>query len=158
MQKRRIASHLNDNMPSEIHRSQDSINDYYISACYALMPKRQAALEELGNVLKMLAEEHIEKGIPLPQTPPKSSVPSATAREFQAVAPPRFHQNKTNRKSRALDHPDAVLRHPNVSGRNLTEFLRKVRPTVCGCSWSALRALSWRGQHSSLLSRMFNWK
>lgn len=37
-----------------------------ISGCYALMPTRQAALEELGNVFKMLAEEYIEKGIPLP--------------------------------------------------------------------------------------------
>lgn len=30
------------------------------------MPTRQAALEELGNVFKMVAEKYIEKGIPLP--------------------------------------------------------------------------------------------
>ncbi len=37
-----------------------------ISGCYALMPTREAALEELTKVFKMLAEEYAEKGVPLP--------------------------------------------------------------------------------------------
>lgn len=37
-----------------------------ISGCYALMSTREAALEELTNVFKMLAEEYAEKGVPLP--------------------------------------------------------------------------------------------
>jgi len=37
-----------------------------ISGCYALMPTRGAALQELSNVFQMLAEEHRQKGIPLP--------------------------------------------------------------------------------------------
>ena len=37
-----------------------------ISGCYALMPTREEALAELTKVFEMLAEEHREKGIPLP--------------------------------------------------------------------------------------------
>ncbi|HZP22659.1 MAG TPA: type II toxin-antitoxin system HicB family antitoxin [Terriglobales bacterium] len=37
-----------------------------ISGCYALMPTREAALQELSEVFQMLAEEHRQKGIPLP--------------------------------------------------------------------------------------------
>lgn len=37
-----------------------------ISGCYALMPTRESALEELGNVFRMLAEEFAQKGMPLP--------------------------------------------------------------------------------------------
>ncbi len=37
-----------------------------ISGCYALMPTREEALAELTRVFEMLAEEHREKGIPLP--------------------------------------------------------------------------------------------
>ena len=37
-----------------------------ISGCYALMPTREEALEELAKVFQMLAEEYHEKGIPLP--------------------------------------------------------------------------------------------
>ncbi|MDE3135726.1 MAG: type II toxin-antitoxin system HicB family antitoxin [Acidobacteriota bacterium] len=37
-----------------------------ISGCYALMPTREAALEELTSVFKMIAEEYAEKGVPLP--------------------------------------------------------------------------------------------
>ncbi len=37
-----------------------------ISGCYALMPTREAALEELSNVFQLLAEEYSEKGLPLP--------------------------------------------------------------------------------------------
>lgn len=37
-----------------------------ISGCYALMPTREAALGELANVFKMIAEEYAEKGLPLP--------------------------------------------------------------------------------------------
>ena len=37
-----------------------------IAGCYALMPTREAALQELSNVFQMLAEEYREKGIPLP--------------------------------------------------------------------------------------------
>jgi predicted RNase H-like HicB family nuclease len=37
-----------------------------ISGCYALMPTREAALAELAKVFSMLAEEHAEKGLPLP--------------------------------------------------------------------------------------------
>ena len=37
-----------------------------IPGCYALMPTREAALTELWNVFKMLAQEYAEKGIPLP--------------------------------------------------------------------------------------------
>ena len=37
-----------------------------IPGCYALMPKREAALQELNTVFKMIAEEYSPKGIPLP--------------------------------------------------------------------------------------------
>jgi len=37
-----------------------------IAGCYALMPTREQALQELSNVFQMLAEEYREKGIPLP--------------------------------------------------------------------------------------------
>lgn len=37
-----------------------------ISGCYALMPTREEALAELTKVFEMVAEEHREKGIPLP--------------------------------------------------------------------------------------------
>jgi predicted RNase H-like HicB family nuclease len=37
-----------------------------IPGCYALMSSREAALAELENVFRMLAEEYSEKGIPLP--------------------------------------------------------------------------------------------
>jgi predicted RNase H-like HicB family nuclease len=37
-----------------------------ISSGYALMPTREAALEELRKVFKMLAEEYAAKGVPLP--------------------------------------------------------------------------------------------
>lgn len=37
-----------------------------ISGCYALMPTRTEALEELANVFDMIAEEYREKGLPLP--------------------------------------------------------------------------------------------
>jgi predicted RNase H-like HicB family nuclease len=37
-----------------------------VPGCYALMPTREAALEELTKVFQMLAEEYAEKGLPLP--------------------------------------------------------------------------------------------
>lgn len=37
-----------------------------LSGCYALMPTRDAALRELSNVFRLIAEEYAEKGIPLP--------------------------------------------------------------------------------------------
>jgi predicted RNase H-like HicB family nuclease len=37
-----------------------------ISGCYALMPTREEALEELQNVFDMLSEEYKEKGLALP--------------------------------------------------------------------------------------------
>jgi predicted RNase H-like HicB family nuclease len=37
-----------------------------ISGCYALMPTREQTLEELNNVFKMISEEYLEKGLPLP--------------------------------------------------------------------------------------------
>jgi predicted RNase H-like HicB family nuclease len=37
-----------------------------IPGCYALMPTREQALTELGRVFDMLAEEYLEKGLPLP--------------------------------------------------------------------------------------------
>ncbi len=37
-----------------------------ISGCYALMPSREEALAELTKVFEIVAEEHREKGIPLP--------------------------------------------------------------------------------------------
>jgi len=40
-----------------------------LAGCYALMPTREAALAELGNVFEMIAEEYQEKGIPLPAAP-----------------------------------------------------------------------------------------
>ena len=38
-----------------------------ISGCYALMPTREEALAELGHVFDMIAEEFLEKGVPLPE-------------------------------------------------------------------------------------------
>ena len=37
-----------------------------VPGCYALMPTRETALAELGNVFEKIAEEYREKGIPLP--------------------------------------------------------------------------------------------
>lgn len=37
-----------------------------IPGCYALMNTREAALEELSAVFRMIAEEYSERGIPLP--------------------------------------------------------------------------------------------
>jgi predicted RNase H-like HicB family nuclease len=37
-----------------------------ISGCYALMPTREQALEELNWVFQMLSEEYREKGLALP--------------------------------------------------------------------------------------------
>jgi predicted RNase H-like HicB family nuclease len=37
-----------------------------ISGCYALVPTREEALQELANVFRMLAEEYREKGLALP--------------------------------------------------------------------------------------------
>lgn len=37
-----------------------------IPGCYALMVTREAALAELSNVFRMIAEEYAEKGSPLP--------------------------------------------------------------------------------------------
>jgi predicted RNase H-like HicB family nuclease len=37
-----------------------------ISGCYALMPSREQALEELDSVFQMISEEYREKGLALP--------------------------------------------------------------------------------------------
>jgi predicted RNase H-like HicB family nuclease len=37
-----------------------------ISGCYALMPSREEALKELGDVFRMIYEEYREKGLRLP--------------------------------------------------------------------------------------------
>jgi predicted RNase H-like HicB family nuclease len=37
-----------------------------ISGCYALMPTREEALEELKDVFDILSEEYKEKGLALP--------------------------------------------------------------------------------------------
>lgn len=37
-----------------------------ISGCYALMPSRDRALEELEGVFQMISEEYREKGLALP--------------------------------------------------------------------------------------------
>jgi predicted RNase H-like HicB family nuclease len=37
-----------------------------IPGCYALMRTREDALRELARVFQMIAEEYLEKGIPLP--------------------------------------------------------------------------------------------
>ena len=37
-----------------------------ISGCYALMPTREQALEELDGVFQMISEEYQEKGLALP--------------------------------------------------------------------------------------------
>jgi predicted RNase H-like HicB family nuclease len=38
-----------------------------IAGCYALMPTREEALAELGDVFNMIAEEYQERGAPLPK-------------------------------------------------------------------------------------------
>jgi predicted RNase H-like HicB family nuclease len=38
-----------------------------IAGCYALMPTRERALAELAHVFHMIAEEFLEKGVPLPE-------------------------------------------------------------------------------------------
>lgn len=38
-----------------------------IAGCYALMPTREEALAELDHVFRMIAEEYLERGIPLPE-------------------------------------------------------------------------------------------
>lgn len=37
-----------------------------ISGCYALMPTREEALDELSRVFEMVAGEYRENGLPLP--------------------------------------------------------------------------------------------
>lgn len=37
-----------------------------IAGCYALMPTRAEALQELGDVFQMIVDEYREKGISLP--------------------------------------------------------------------------------------------
>lgn len=37
-----------------------------IPGCYALMPTREAALQELASVFQMIVEEYREKGVSLP--------------------------------------------------------------------------------------------
>jgi predicted RNase H-like HicB family nuclease len=37
-----------------------------IPGCYALMPTRESALQELTNVFQMISEEYAERGVPLP--------------------------------------------------------------------------------------------
>jgi len=37
-----------------------------VSGCYALMPTREQALEELNDVFRMISEEYQEKGLALP--------------------------------------------------------------------------------------------
>ena len=37
-----------------------------ISGCYALMPTREQALEELKDVFQMISDEYREKGLQLP--------------------------------------------------------------------------------------------
>jgi predicted RNase H-like HicB family nuclease len=37
-----------------------------IPGCYALMPTREEALAELSEVFRMIAEEYLERGAPLP--------------------------------------------------------------------------------------------
>jgi predicted RNase H-like HicB family nuclease len=37
-----------------------------IPGCYALMPTREEALHELGDVFEMIADEYRQKGISLP--------------------------------------------------------------------------------------------
>jgi predicted RNase H-like HicB family nuclease len=37
-----------------------------ISGCYALMPTREQALEELNGVFRIISEEYREKGLALP--------------------------------------------------------------------------------------------
>jgi len=41
-----------------------------ISGCYALMPTREQALEELNGVFQMIVEEYREKGLALPTDAP----------------------------------------------------------------------------------------
>ena len=41
-----------------------------ISGCYALMPTREHALEELNGVFQMLSEEYKGKGLALPADEP----------------------------------------------------------------------------------------
>lgn len=38
-----------------------------IAGCYALMPTREEALAELPRVFDMIAEEFLERGVPLPE-------------------------------------------------------------------------------------------
>jgi len=38
-----------------------------IAGCYALMPTRDEALAELAHVFDMIAEEFLERGVPLPE-------------------------------------------------------------------------------------------
>jgi predicted RNase H-like HicB family nuclease len=40
-----------------------------ISGCYALMPTREQALEELNGVFQMISDEYREKGLALPADP-----------------------------------------------------------------------------------------
>lgn len=46
-----------------------------IPGCYALMPAREAALAELTNVFRMIAEEYRGKGLPLPAENAQTGLP-----------------------------------------------------------------------------------
>ena len=65
---------------------------------------RRSAAMSWPNVFQMIADEYREKGIPCPPTPPKSYMPSGTARDFQNVARKLgFYKDSANRQPRALE-------------------------------------------------------
>jgi predicted RNase H-like HicB family nuclease len=58
-----------DNYKIVIYRQEDGswvAEIPAISGCYALMPTREQALEELNAVFQMISDEYREKGLPLP--------------------------------------------------------------------------------------------
>lgn len=70
-----------------------------IPGCYALMATREEALAELGRVFEMIAEEYVERGMPLPE--------DMTGRE--CLVPPRRSSSgwPAGPGSRGVDRPEA---------------------------------------------------
>lgn len=103
-----------------------------VPGCYALMDTREEALAELSRVFDMISEEYREKDSPSPRTAPKSSMPSATAREFQAVARKLgFEPRRQTGSHERWNHPDGrAVTSPLHKGKEIGPplFFKILRP------------------------------
>src|SRR5713101_4830213 len=86
-----------------------------IEGCYALMPTREEALAELGQVFEMIAVEYREKGLPLPIDTTEIVHAWRSRGGFPpGRSTPRISAPAQNRQSQALDSRGRARgHHPN---------------------------------------------